>query len=91
MISLAYLLSYGVVPTISIAMIQIQWDPIAGGTVKPLVYLIGIGFLVSMSTVAFAIAAFVVLRRQKSGLYHSPASLAGLGALIAQSDLLQRF
>jgi hypothetical protein len=40
---------------------------------------------------ASAIAAFVVVHRQKSGLYSSPASLADLGSLIAQSNVLQKF
>ncbi|KAJ9606964.1 hypothetical protein H2200_008975 [Cladophialophora chaetospira] len=92
MISVAYLLSYGVLPAVTIAMIEIRWDdPVTEGTARPLIYLIVLGLLVSMSTVAFATAAFVILRRQKSGLYSNPASLAGVGSLVAESNLLQRF
>lgn len=92
MISIAYLLSYGVLPTVSVAMIKIQWDAsVTEGTAQPLIYLIVLELLVSMSTVAFAVAAFVILHRQKSGLYNNPASLAGLGTLVAESNLLQKF
>lgn len=92
MISTAYLLSYGILPTVTVAMIKIEWDDsITEATAQPLVYFVGLGLLVSMSTVAFAITAFTILQRQKSGLYNNPASLAGLGSLVAESGLLQNF
>jgi hypothetical protein len=50
-----------------------------------------LGLLASTLAAASAIAAFVVVHRQKSGLYSSPASLADLGSLIAQSNVLQKF
>lgn len=92
MISIAYLLSYGVLPTVSVAMIKIHWDEsVTESTAQPLVYLTGLALLVSISTVSFAVAARVILHRQKFGLYHNPASLARLGTLVAESNLLQRF
>lgn len=91
-ISMTYLLSYGVLPTISVAMIKIHWnDSITEGTAQPLVYFIGLALIVSLSTVAFAIAGFVILQRQRSGLHNNPGSLASLGALVAESNLLERF
>jgi hypothetical protein len=91
MISIAYLLSYGVVPAVTIAMVKIQWDGFTNeGTAQPLIYFVSLGLLVSMSTIASAVAAFVILRRQKSGLYSDPGIVAGLGTLVAGSDLLQK-
>lgn len=91
-ISMTYLLSYGVLPTVSVAMIKIQWnESITEGTAQPLMYFIVLALFVSLSTVAFAVAGFVILQRQKSGLHSSPGSLAGLGALVAESNLLQKF
>lgn len=92
MICTTYLLSYGVIPTITAAMIEVRWDDeYTESTVRPIVWLISLGFLASILAVASAIAASVMLHRQKSGLYSSPASLAGLGSLIAQSNILQKF
>lgn len=92
MISIAYLLSYGILPTVTIAMIKIEWDDsFTEGTAQPLIYFVGLGLLVSISTVAFAITAFMILQRQKTGLYNNPASLAGLGSLVAESTLLENF
>ena len=92
MICTTYLLSYGVVPAITAAMIEVRWDyGYTKSTVQPILWLTSLGLLASMLAVALAIAAFVMLHRQESGLYSSPASLAGLGSLVAQSDVLQRF
>lgn len=86
MICTTYLLSYGVVPTITAAMIEVRWNHgYTESTVRPIMWLISLGFLASILAVASAIAAFVMLRRQKSGLHSNPASLAGLGCLISQS------
>lgn len=93
MICITYLLSYGVVPTVTAAMIEVHWDSdYTESTVRPVVLLVSLGLLVSISAIPSAIAAFVILHRQKSGLYSSShASPAGLGSLIAQSNLLQKF
>jgi hypothetical protein len=92
MICITYLLSYGMVPAVTAAMIEVRWNSdYTKGTVRPIVWLIGLGLLASILAVALAIAAFVMLHRQKSGLYSSPASLADQGSLIAQSNVLQKF
>lgn len=91
-ISIAYLLSCGVLPTLTGAMIKLHWDKdVIEGNAQPLIYLIFLGLLVSLSIVAFAVAAFISLRKQKSGLYTNPTSLAGLGTMISESNLLPKF
>jgi hypothetical protein len=92
MICITYLLSYGMVPAVTAAMIEVRWNSdYTESTVRPIVWLISLGLLASVLAVASAIAAFVMLHRQKSGLYSSSASLADLESLIAQSHILQKF
>jgi hypothetical protein len=92
MICTTYLLSYGIVPAVTAAMIEVRWNSdYAESTVRPIVWLTSLGLLASIFAVASAIAAFVMVRRQESGLYSNPASLADLGSLIAQSNILQKF
>jgi hypothetical protein len=87
-----YLLSYGMVPAVTATMIEVRWDSdYTESTVQPIVWLTSLGLLASTLAVALAIAAFLIVHRQKSGLYSSPASLADLGSLIAQSNVLQKF
>jgi len=92
MICVTYLLSYGMVPAVTAAMIEVRWNSdYTESTVRPILWLLSLGLLASILAVVSAIAAFAMLHRQKSGLYSSPASLADLGSLIAQSDVLQKF
>jgi hypothetical protein len=94
MMSITYLLSYGVLPTATTAMLKIHWDDDNSptkGTAQPLVYIIILALVVSVSASAFAVAAFILLHRRKSGVYGDPASIAGLGALVAESNLLDKF
>ena len=94
MMSITYLLSYGVLPTATTAMLKIHWDDDNSptkGTAQPLVYFIILALVVSVSASAFAVAAFIILHRRKSGVYGDPASIAGLGALVAESNLLDKF
>jgi hypothetical protein len=94
MMSITYLLSYGVLPTATTAMLKIHWDDENSptkGTAQPLVYIIVLALVVSVLASAFAVAAFIMLHRRKSGVYGDPASIAGLGALVAESNLLVKF
>lgn len=90
--AMAYILSYGVLPTVTVAMIKINWDSsVSTGTVQPLIYFLGMAAGVSMATAAFGIVTAVILSKQKSGLYGNPTGIAGLGALITDSNLLKHF
>ena len=94
MMSITYLLSYGVLPTATTAMLKIHWDNDNSpqkGTAQPLVYIVILALVVSVSASAFAVAAFIILHRRNSGVYGNPASIAGLGALVAESNLLDKF
>jgi hypothetical protein len=94
MMSITYLLTYGVLPTATTAMLKIHWDDDNSptkGTAQPLVYFIILALVVSVSASAFAAAAFIILHRRKSGVYGDPVSIAGLAALVAESNLLDKF
>jgi hypothetical protein len=94
MMSITYLLSYGVLPTATTAMLKIHRDDDNApttGTAQPLVYIVILALFVSVSASVFAVAAFIILHRRKSSVYGDAASIAGLGALVAESNLLEKF